>query len=130
MIHHTGCGLFGETNESMREHVHDSIGLDPVDIEFHPIADLEESVREDVSRIRACEFLPSDYQVRGAIYDVADRRAHPGRRLTRLTFREPIEQAVDDSRDLALLRLGELEGRLPRVRARRSRGSRGRGQSR
>jgi len=30
VIHHTGCGLFGETNESMREHVRDSIGLDPV----------------------------------------------------------------------------------------------------
>jgi carbonic anhydrase len=71
VIHHTGCGLFGETNESMREHVRDSIGLDPVGIEFHPIADLEESVREDVARIRACEFLPTDYQVRGAVYDVA-----------------------------------------------------------
>ena len=71
VIHHTGCGLLGETNESMREHVRDSIGLDPVDIEFHPIADLEESVREDVARIRACKFLPADYQVRGAIYDVA-----------------------------------------------------------
>ena len=71
VIHHTGCGLLGETNESMREHVRDSIGLDPVDIEFHPIADLEESVRDDVARIRACEFLPADYQVRGAVYDVA-----------------------------------------------------------
>jgi carbonic anhydrase len=71
VIHHTGCGLFGETDDSMREHVRESIGLDPVNIEFHPIADLEESVREDVARIRACEFLPAEYEVRGAIYDVA-----------------------------------------------------------
>jgi carbonic anhydrase len=71
VIHHTGCGLFGETDDSMREHVRESIGLDPVNIEFHPIADLEASVREDVARIRACEFLPAEYEVRGAIYDVA-----------------------------------------------------------
>ena len=71
VIHHTGCGLFGETNESMRDHVRESIGLDPESMEFHPIADLEASVREDVARIRACEFLPNDYHVCGAVYDVA-----------------------------------------------------------
>ena len=70
VIHHTGCGLLGQTNESMREHVRDTTGHDPVDIEFHAIADLEESVREDVRRIRATPFLPDGYEVRGAIYDV------------------------------------------------------------
>jgi len=70
VIHHTGCGLFGQTNESMREHVLDTTGHDPVGIEFHAIADLEESVREDVRRIRAMPYLPDGYEVRGAIYDV------------------------------------------------------------
>ena len=70
VIHHTGCGLFGQTNESMREHVRDTTGHDPVDIEFHTIADLEASVRDDVRRIRETPFLPEGYEVRGAIYDV------------------------------------------------------------
>src|SRR3954447_22950713 len=70
VIHHTQCGLFGQTNVSMREHVRDVTGHDPVDIEFHAIADLEESVREDVRRIGATPFLPDGYEVRGAIYDV------------------------------------------------------------
>ena len=70
VIHHTQCGLFGETNESMREHVRETTGHDPVDIEFHAISDLEQSVREDVRRIRATPFLPAGYEVRGAIYDV------------------------------------------------------------
>ena len=54
----------------MRDHVRDATGHDPADIEFHAIADLEESVREDVRRIRATPFLPDGYVVRGAIYDV------------------------------------------------------------
>ena len=70
VIHHTGCGLLGQTNELMREHVRNTTGHDPVEIEFHAIADLEESVREDVLRIRATPFLPDGYEVRGAIYDV------------------------------------------------------------
>jgi carbonic anhydrase len=70
VIHHTQCGLYGQTNESMREHVRDTTGHDPVDMEFHAITDLEASVRDDVRRIRATPFLPDGYEVRGAIYDV------------------------------------------------------------
>jgi carbonic anhydrase len=70
VIHHTMCGLLGQTNESMRDHVLEHTGHDPADMEFHAIADLEESVREDVARIRACPYLPAGYEVRGAIYAV------------------------------------------------------------
>lgn len=70
VIHHTQCGLLNETNESMREHVLEHAGHDPIGMEFHTIADLEDSVREDVARIRECPFLPDGHEVRGAIYAV------------------------------------------------------------
>jgi carbonic anhydrase len=70
VIHHTMCGLLGQTNESMRGHVLEHTGHDPGDMEFHAIADLDDSVREDVARIRACPYLPAGYEVRGAIYAV------------------------------------------------------------
>jgi carbonic anhydrase len=81
VIHHTMCGLLGQTNESMREHVLEHTGHDPGDTEFHAISDLEESVREDVARIRACPFLPEGYEVRGAIYSVETGELKPVQHL-------------------------------------------------
>ena len=70
VMHHTQCGLLDQTNESMREHVREHTGHDPLDMEFYAISDLQDSVREDVARIRTCPFLPGGYEVRGAIYAV------------------------------------------------------------
>jgi carbonic anhydrase len=69
VIHHTGCGLHGPTNTEIYDRVEASTGHRPT-IDFLPFADLEESVREDVARIDACEMLPDDAIVWGAIYDV------------------------------------------------------------
>jgi carbonic anhydrase len=69
VIHHTGCGLHGPTNTEIYERVEASTGHRPA-IDFLPFADLEESVRQDVARIDACEMLPDDAIVWGAIYDV------------------------------------------------------------
>lgn len=70
IIHHTRCGMHGVTNEQLRERVRDSSGEDPVDVDFMPFADEEESVREDVARVRACPYFPEPMTVWGCIYDV------------------------------------------------------------
>lgn len=69
VIHHTGCGLFGVTNEEIATKVESATGIRP-DIDFLPFDDIEASVRGDVERIRRCAALPRDSVVWGAIYDV------------------------------------------------------------
>lgn len=77
VIHHTNCGLHGTTNEDIRRRVANATGEDCSAIDFLPFADLEQSVREDVARIRACTLLPDDYEVIGMIYDVRNGRIVP-----------------------------------------------------
>lgn len=69
VIHHTGCGLHGPSNEEIYDRVEASTGQRP-SIDFLPFDDLEVSVAHDVARIDACELLPDDAIVWGAIYDV------------------------------------------------------------
>jgi len=77
VIHHTDCGLFGQTNDNLRSRVKTATGQSAAHIDFLPFADLEESVRDDVEQIRACRFLPEGYEVVGMIYDVRTGRVIP-----------------------------------------------------
>ncbi len=70
IIHHTKCGLHGTTDERIRTVVHEATGKDASSIDFLPFDDLEESVREDVRALRACDLLPAGYEVLGFTYDV------------------------------------------------------------
>ncbi len=69
VIHHTGCGLHGPSNEEICDRVESATGHRP-SIDFLPFQDIERSVAEDVARIDACNMLPDDAIVWGAIYDV------------------------------------------------------------
>ncbi len=69
VIHHTGCGLHGVSNEQIGDRVEASVGKRP-SVDFRPFDDVELSVREDVEVIRLCELLPFDSIVWGAVYDV------------------------------------------------------------
>jgi carbonic anhydrase len=70
IIHHTKCGMHGVTNESLRERIRASSGHDPADIDFLPFGDEEDSVRDDVRRVRECPYFPEPMTVWGCIYDV------------------------------------------------------------
>jgi carbonic anhydrase len=70
VVHHTDCGMLTFSNEDLRERLQAETGQDASDIDFLPFTDLEESVREDIRRIRESPFLDPDIPVRGFIYDV------------------------------------------------------------
>ena len=76
VIHHTGCGLFGVTNDEIADRVERATGVRP-EIDFLPFDDVTASVATDVERIRSCPTLPSDAVVWGAVYDVAAGRLTP-----------------------------------------------------
>lgn len=69
IIHHTGCGLYGQTNTALRDRVAEVTGERP-EVDFLVFDDLEHSVREDVAAVRSCVHLPPNYDVVGFVYDV------------------------------------------------------------
>jgi carbonic anhydrase len=72
VVHHTDCGMATFTNDDLRERLREERGADASGIDFLPFSgsDLDQSVREDVERIRTSPLLPADIPVRGFVYDV------------------------------------------------------------
>src|SRR5918999_26470 len=61
LIHHTGCGMLGLSDEDFRRELEEEAGERP---EWSPggFADVEESVRDSMRRIRESPFIPNaDY---------------------------------------------------------------------
>jgi len=82
VIHHTDCGMLTFTNEELRGKLAEATGADPSGIDFLPFADLEQSVREDVLRIRESPFIPDHIPVSGFVYDVRTGRLEEVERAT------------------------------------------------
>ena len=91
VIHHTGCGLHATSNEAIANVVEQASGARP-DMAFLPFTDLQASVTEDVARVRACSFLPSDTIVWGAFYDVSDGSLHTIGRAAPVDSRDPVSR--------------------------------------
>ncbi len=70
VIHHTDCGMMTFQNEDLTAKIQQDLGVDASGRDFLPFSDLEQSVRDDVQRIRDSELIPDDIPVAGAIYDV------------------------------------------------------------
>lgn len=71
VIHHTGCGLHGQTDDTIADRVEEVSGLRP-SMAFHAFDDLVTSVTGDVALLSACPYLPPGTIVWGAYYDVGD----------------------------------------------------------
>ena len=74
VIHHTDCGMLTFSNEDLRGKLKQETGADASDIDFLPFSDLEQSVRDDVRKIKDSPFIPKGIPVRGFIYDVRTGR--------------------------------------------------------
>jgi len=73
VIHHTDCGMLTFTSQELQKRLTEETGAD-ASIEFLTFADLEESVVEDVRRIRESPFVADDIPVSGFVYDVRTGR--------------------------------------------------------
>jgi carbonic anhydrase len=73
VIHHTDCGMLTFSNDDLRGKLADE-GTDASHIDFLPFGDLEQSVRDDVQKIKDSPFLPDDAPVTGYVYDVSSGR--------------------------------------------------------
>jgi carbonic anhydrase len=69
LIHHTDCGMLTFTDDEFKRTVQDEVGIKP-EWAAEAFADLDEDVRQSISRIRASPFIPRKDSVRGFVYDV------------------------------------------------------------
>jgi carbonic anhydrase len=70
LIHHTDCGMLTFTDDELKRAVENETGLrPPFALESFP--DVEQDVRQSLTRIKASPFVPRRESVRGFIYDVA-----------------------------------------------------------
>jgi carbonic anhydrase len=70
VIHHTDCGMLTFSNDDLRGKLAADTGRDASHMDFLPFSDVEESIREDVRRIRDNPFIPAGVEVSGWVYDV------------------------------------------------------------
>jgi len=76
VVGHTDCGMAGATNEGLRARFAEE-GADAADVDFHPFADLEQSVRDGVARIRSSPLLAPAAEAAGFVYEVETGRLRP-----------------------------------------------------
>ena len=76
IIQHTDCGLLFLDNTSMRKRLEDGFGIDASHLDFLPIDDLEQSVRDTVLAIRSFPFVPRVATISGLIFDVKTGLLH------------------------------------------------------
>jgi carbonic anhydrase len=69
LIQHTDCGLHRFNNEQLRARLKEN-GVDASEVDFLPIADLTESVAQDVLRIARSPLMLPAINVTGFIFDV------------------------------------------------------------
>lgn len=70
LIHHTDCGMLTFRDDDVKDGIEAETGLRP-SFAFEAFRDLEQNVRQSISRIQASPFIPSKDQIRGFVYDCA-----------------------------------------------------------
>ena len=73
LIHHTDCGMLTFRDDEVKDAIEADTGLRP-SFALEAFGDLEQDVRQSMSRIQASPFVPHKDQVRGFVYDCATGR--------------------------------------------------------
>jgi carbonic anhydrase len=71
VIHHTDCGMLTFTDETIRQQLRDSRGVDADEVAFLAFQDVRRSVLDDLRAYRRSTLVRQDVELRGFIYDVA-----------------------------------------------------------
>ena len=73
LIHHTDCGMLTFRDDDVKDAIEADTGLRPA-FSIEAFGNLEQDVRQSISRIQANPFIPNKDQVRGFVYDCATGR--------------------------------------------------------
>ena len=75
LMHHTNCGLHHTDEPALRAKIVAETGAEPA-YSFGAFEDLDETVRQAITRVRTHPFLPHRDRVRGFIYKVESGHLH------------------------------------------------------
>jgi len=75
LMHHTNCGLHHTDEPALRAKIAAETGAEPA-YSFGAFEDLDETVRQAITRVRTHPFLPHRDHVRGFIYKVESGHLH------------------------------------------------------
>ena len=71
VINHTDCGMLSFTDSDLQKRLEKKFGnSSTVPLQFHSFSNLEENVRNQVSKIKSHPLIPKEIPVTGFIYDV------------------------------------------------------------
>ncbi len=73
LIHHTDCGMLTFRDDAVKDAIEADTGLRPA-FSMEAFGNLEQDVRQSISRIQASPFIPHKDQVRGFVYDCSTGR--------------------------------------------------------
>ncbi len=73
LIHHTDCGMLTFRDDDVKDAIEADTGLRP-SFSMEAFGNLEQDVRQSISRIQANPFIPNKEQVRGFVYDCGTGR--------------------------------------------------------
>jgi carbonic anhydrase len=73
LIHHTDCGLLTFHDDELAARIEADTGVRPP-FALGAFADVDDSVRESITRVRTSLFLPARDTVRGFVYEVESGR--------------------------------------------------------
>jgi carbonic anhydrase len=76
VVHHTECGMRGQTDEEMRAAVEQATGASAAGVDFQAVTDAERAMHDDLERLRSSPLVPAEVDVRGYEYDVRTGRLH------------------------------------------------------
>ena len=70
LIHHTDCGMVTFKDDDVKDAIEADTGIRP-SFAMEAFPDLEQDVRQSISRIMASPFVPVKDNIRGFVYDCA-----------------------------------------------------------
>jgi carbonic anhydrase len=73
LVHHTDCGMLTFTDEQFAQRLEEETGVRP-SWSAESFDDLEQNVRDSITRIQASPFIPRKDKVRGFVYEVESGR--------------------------------------------------------
>lgn len=73
LIHHTDCGMLTFSDDELKQQIQEDVGMKP-HFSMESFSDLEEDVRQSITRIQASPFIPNKESVRGFVYEVETGR--------------------------------------------------------
>jgi carbonic anhydrase len=91
IVHHTDCGAAKIQLDDLRRQVSERTGHDPAGVDFHLIADEDQSIIDDVEALAASPYLPAGIAVAGFMYDVRTGELDPRHSTTVGAATEPAD---------------------------------------